>query len=162
MTSQSNRSLDPEIDREIVASTRVGAPLDKVYAVWIDAEHLSRWFGPNGFTTTTHGFEFRPGGVWEFTMHGPDGTDYPNWVEWIEIEPLRRLFFRHGAQRDDPEAFLSTVTFDREGDATRVTMRATFGSKELRDRAIEEFGAVEGAEQTLGRMAAHATQTGPA
>ena len=159
MTSQSYPSPDQEADRAIVVSRRIEAPVEVVYAVWIDAEHLSKWFGPDGFTTTTHGFEFHPGGIWEFTMHGPDGTDFPNWVEWLEIEPLRRLFFRHGAQRDDPEAFLSTVTFDREGDATRVTMRSMFGSKELRDRAVEEYGAVEGAEQTLGRMAAYASET---
>jgi uncharacterized protein YndB with AHSA1/START domain len=29
--------------------------------------------GPDGFSTTTSQFDFRPGGVWCFVMHGPDG-----------------------------------------------------------------------------------------
>ena len=49
------------------------------------------WWGPNGFTTTTRAFEFRPGGVWEFVMHGPDGVDYPNRIEWREIVPPERI-----------------------------------------------------------------------
>jgi len=41
--------------------------------------------GPEEFTTTTRRFEFRVGKEWDFVMHGPDGTDYQEWISWTEI-----------------------------------------------------------------------------
>ena len=69
----------------------IDGPRQLVFAAYTDARHLAQWWGPDGFTTTTHTFEFRPSGVWEFTMHGPDGTDYPNRIEWLEISPPERI-----------------------------------------------------------------------
>ena len=43
-----------------------------------DPVRLARWWGPAGFTNTFTICEFKPGGQWSFTMHGPDGTNYPN------------------------------------------------------------------------------------
>jgi uncharacterized protein YndB with AHSA1/START domain len=65
-------------EREIVVSRSIAGPRRLVFEAYTDARQLAQWWGPNGFTTTTHAFEFRPGGVWDFVMHGPDGTDYPN------------------------------------------------------------------------------------
>jgi uncharacterized protein YndB with AHSA1/START domain len=148
---------EPESEREIVVSRTIDGPRSLVFEVFSAAHHLGQWWGPDGFTTTTHAFEFRVGGVWDYTMHGPDGTDYPNWVEWREIVPSERLVGLHGARADDPEAFVSTFTFaDRDGGTgTEVTLRSLFPTRALRDRAIEEFGAIEGARQTVGRLAAY-------
>src|SRR5690606_26172499 len=76
------RDLEPESEREIVVSRVIDGPRALVFEVFSDSGHLGQWWGPNGFTLTTHAFEFDVGGVWDYTMHGPDGTDYPNWVEW--------------------------------------------------------------------------------
>ena len=73
--------------REIVVSRLIDGPQELVFEAFTDPAHLDRWYGPNGFTITTHAFELRPGGTWDFTMHGPDGTDYPNWIECLEIAP---------------------------------------------------------------------------
>src|ERR1700674_1521351 len=63
-------------DREIVISRVISAPRELVFEAFTEVRHLSRWWGPEGFTTTTRAFEFRVGGEWVFVMHGPDGTDY--------------------------------------------------------------------------------------
>jgi uncharacterized protein YndB with AHSA1/START domain len=63
--------------REIVISGVIGAPRELVFEAFTEVRHLSRWWGPAGFTTTTRAFEFRVGGEWDFVMHGPDGTDIP-------------------------------------------------------------------------------------
>src|SRR5438128_12608352 len=63
-------------DREIVVSRVISAPRELVFEAFTEVRHLSRWWGPEGFTTTTRAFEFRVGGVWDFVLHGPDGTDY--------------------------------------------------------------------------------------
>lgn len=99
-------------DREIVVSRTIEGPRRLVFEAWSDIKHLARWWGPNGFTTTTHSFEFRPGGAWDFIMHGPDGVDYPNRIEWHEIAPPERIVYLHGEGDDDPHAFISTVCHD--------------------------------------------------
>ena len=142
-------------DREIVVSRTIDGPRRLVFKAYTDVRHLAQWWGPNGFTTTTHSFEFRPGGVWDFTMHGPDSTDYPNWIEWREIVPPERIVYLHGASDDDPRAFAATVTLVERGTGTEVTMRAVFKTKEQCDEVVERYGAVEGGMQHLGRLAAY-------
>src|SRR5687768_4071889 len=113
-------------DREVVISRVIGAPRELVFEAFTEVRHLSRWWGPEGFTTTTRAFEFRVGGVWDFVMHGPDGTDYQEWISWTEIAPPARIGLLHGESRDDPNAFESVLTFapdgDSDGAATRIEM----------------------------------------
>jgi uncharacterized protein YndB with AHSA1/START domain len=79
-------SIDLERDpRSIVGSRVFDAPRALVFSVWTDPKHLAQWWGPNGFTTTTHAYDFRPGGVWRFVMHGPDGRHYQNRITFDEL-----------------------------------------------------------------------------
>jgi uncharacterized protein YndB with AHSA1/START domain/dihydrofolate reductase len=142
-------------DREIVVSCTIDGPRRLVYEAFTSARHLSQWWGPNGFSTTTRAFEFRPGGVWDFIMHSPDGADLPNWIEWREIVPPERIVYLHGEGDDDPRAFVSTVTLVERGPVTEVTMRAVFATKEQCDAVIERYGALEGGTQHLGRLSAY-------
>jgi uncharacterized protein YndB with AHSA1/START domain len=139
-------------DREIVVSRMIEAPRELVFEAHGEVRHLSQWFGPTGFTTTTHSFDFRPGGVWDYTMHGPDGTEYPNHVEYLEISPPERIVIRHGSKKDDPDAFISTVTFDERAGDCEVSLRSVFKTKELRDDAVDRYHAIEGGQQTLSRL----------
>jgi uncharacterized protein YndB with AHSA1/START domain/dihydrofolate reductase len=145
-------------EREIVVSRMISAPPERVFAAWTDERHLARWFGPDGFTTSTRSFEFREGGVWDFTMHGPDGTDYPNWIQWREIVSPERIRLIHGSRPDDPDAFESTVSFRAVADTTELTLRSEFKTKARRDEVVEKFGAIERGKQTLGRLAEYVTQ----
>jgi uncharacterized protein YndB with AHSA1/START domain len=146
-------------DREIVISRVIDAPRELVFEAFTEVRHLSRWWGPEGFTTTTRSFEFRVGGEWDFVMHGPDGTDYQEWITWTEIAPSERIALRHGESRGDPNAFESVLTFAPDGAATRIEMRTVFPTKELRDEAVEKYHAIEGGRQTLGNLAAYVTET---
>ena len=65
-------------EREIVITREFDAPCDLVFDAWTKEEHLSKWWGPRGFTTTFQKFDMKPGGTWQFIMHGPDGVDFPN------------------------------------------------------------------------------------
>jgi uncharacterized protein YndB with AHSA1/START domain len=149
-----------EKDREIIVSRTVEAPREVVFAAFSEVRYLSQWFGPTGFTTTTHAFEFRPGGVWDYTMHGPDGTDYADYVEYLEIAPPERIVVRHGTRKDDPDAFISTMTFEERAGGCTVTLRSVFKTKELRDHAVDRYHAIEGAEQTLSRLVAYVELNG--
>src|SRR3954468_22849299 len=145
-------------DREIVISRIISAPRELVFEAFTEVRHLSRWWGPDGFTTTTRAFEFRVGGEWAFVMQGPDGTDYQEWICWTEIVPPERIALRHGESRGDPNAFASVLTFAADGAATRIEMRTVFPTKQLRDEAVERYHAIEGGQQTLGNLAAYVTE----
>lgn len=145
-------------DREVAVSRVVDAPRELVFEAFTEVRHLSQWWGPDGFTTTTRAFEFRAGGVWDFMMHGPDGTDYPEWITWTEIVPTERIAMLHGEYRDDPNSFESVLTFEADGAATKITMTTVFPTKEHRDEAVEKYHAIEGGQQTLGNLAVYVTE----
>jgi uncharacterized protein YndB with AHSA1/START domain len=151
--------LDLDEDARTIVTTRVfDAPRELVFEAWTDPRHLVRWWGPNGFSTTIRSIEVRPGGVWRFVMHGPDGRDYENRITYQEIVRPERLVYSHdGAEDVEPVAFQTTVTFEDIGGKTRLTMRAVFPSAAERDRVAREHGAVEGGKQHLERLATHLT-----
>jgi len=148
-------SIDLDQDPQAMIGTRVfDAPRELVFEAWTDPKHLAEWWGPNGFTTTTSDFDMRPGGVWRFVMHGPDGRDYENCITFDEIVKPERIVYHHGGGDDvEPVQFRTTVTLEDLGGKTRLTMRGVFPSAAERDRVIKEYGADKGLAQTLARLA---------
>ena len=138
-------------DRKIVAIRVFDAPRELVWEDWTNQKHLAQWWGPNGFTNTIHEIEVKPGGVWRFIMHGPDGTDYKNEIVYVEVVKPELLVYDHVS---GPK-FHVTVTFTEERNKTRLTMQMLFESTAERDNTVEKFGAVEGLNQTLGRLQEH-------
>lgn len=156
MTATALRPSEDTHDREVVLSRVYDAPRALVYEAWTRQEHVERWWGPNGFTNTFERFEVRPGGVWVFTMHGPDGQNYPNSIVFQEVVPEERLVYGHGGgDPDAPPEFHVTVTFaDRDG-GTEVTMHHVFPTAEALALVVREHNAIEGGRQHLGRLAEH-------
>ncbi|HEX2080973.1 MAG TPA: SRPBCC family protein [Longimicrobium sp.] len=158
MTSEQG-TIDPTAagastaDREIVLTRVFDARPELVFQAWTDPRHLPHWWGPDGFTITLHECEVRVGGTCRFTMHGPDGTDYPNRIVYREIVRPERLVYDHGDDvDDDPNMFLVTVTFGDEGGRTRLTSRMLFPTAAQRNGAAA-YGAVELGNQTMAKLA---------
>jgi uncharacterized protein YndB with AHSA1/START domain len=158
MTGRAAPARSATADREIVIDRVIGARRELVFEMFTQVRHLSRWWGPGGFTTTTRAFAFRVGGEWEFVMHGPDGTEYQEWISWTEIVPPERIAMLHGEYRGDPNAFESVLTFASDGAATRIEMRTVFPTAALRDEAVGKYHAIEGGRQTLDNLAAYVTE----
>lgn len=154
MAAKSNIDLDRD-PRAIVGVREFDAPRELVFAAWTDPKHLAQWWGPHGFSTTTSSFDLRPGGIWRFVMHGPDGRDYQNRVTFEEIAPPERIVYRHGGGDDvEPVQFRQTVIFEDLGQRrTRITWRGDFPSAAERDRVIKEYGAATGLAETMERLA---------
>lgn len=150
------RASSPADQPTITMEREFAAPPAAVFAAYADTEALKQWYGPDGFTITVIAMDFRVGGLFRFTMHGPDGTDYPNRIMYREIAPAARLAYRHDSDiDDDPKAFEVVVTFVAAGEGrTLLTMRSTFPSIEARN-AVMKFGAVELGMQTVEKLAAH-------
>ncbi|AMO25423.1 SRPBCC domain-containing protein [Ramlibacter tataouinensis] len=126
---------------------RIAAPAAAVYAAMSDPRRIARWWGPDGFTNTIHKFEFRPGGQWLLTMHGPEGKDYPNESRFTRLMPDRIFEIEHFSGHH----FLLTIELEEAGSETRVHWRQTFDTVEHYER-IASFVASANA-QNLERLA---------
>lgn len=140
-------------DREIRISRVFDAPRELVFDAWTDPARIGAWFGPRGFTTTTKRMAVEPGGEWVYVMHGPDGTDYDNWIRYHEVVRPERLVYDHGSTTDTPAHFHVTITFVERDGKTELTMRSVFPTAEARDLVVKRYGAVPGGRQTLDRLA---------
>ena len=101
-----------------------------------DPKQVGKWWGPTGFTTTTHEMSVKPGGAWRFIMHGPDGTDYDNEILYLEVVKPERLVYDHG-EPGKPGYFKVWITFDEEAGKTRLTMRSLFETAAARDYVVQ-------------------------
>lgn len=95
----------------------LNAPPSSVFSAFARPDLLTQWWGPAGFSSTFKTFEFEPGGDWIFTLHGPNGANYPNEIKFTEIEPDRKVVLDHlGAH-----PFVLTITLEPEGEGTHLT-----------------------------------------
>jgi uncharacterized protein YndB with AHSA1/START domain len=132
----------------------IDAPPARVYDAFRDPLKLTRWWGPDGFTSTFETFDFRAGGKWKFVLHGPDGKDHPNLNEFVELVPDRRVRIHHV----EGHWFELTVDLEPEGAGTRVRWRQEFADPEEYE-AVRPY-VVPANEQNLDRLAA-VSGTGP-
>jgi uncharacterized protein YndB with AHSA1/START domain len=114
-------------DNVILTSRSFAYPIELVFKAWSNSDHLKNWWGPNGFTNTFHEFDFRPGGKWVFTMHGPEKGNYQNECEFLEIiEPCLIAWKRYSQP-----LFNVVFNFDRVSDnETKVFFRMIFSTPE--------------------------------
>ncbi|MEO7933184.1 MAG: SRPBCC family protein [Chthoniobacterales bacterium] len=148
--SHLDNSTDEPIECQLVSYRVLNASRQRVFRAFAEPEHLARWWGPNGFRSTLHRFEFRPGGRWELTLHGPDGTDYKNEYFAVEIVEPERIVINHP---DPAHEFQLIVTLAEEGEhQTRLKWRQVFASSEHFGE-IQSF-VTEANEQVLDRLEA--------
>lgn len=133
---------------ETSASRVLPASRERIWKAWTQPEHLARWWGPNDFTNTFHEFHPVPGGAWRFTMHGPDGRDYPNESTFIELIQPSRIVLDHTCE----PKFRVVATFEEEGEGTRVTFRQTFESTQFLEKMRSFLESCN--EQNLDRLTA--------
>ena len=137
---------------ELKISRLYDAPLQAVWDAWTDPEQVARWWGPRGFTITTHSKDLRPGGTWVYTMHGPDGTDYPNITYYYEVREREALVYDHGASEGKPPLFRVAVFFKESGGKTAMEMTMTLATPEEAERT-REFIKKAGGNSTWDRLA---------
>ncbi|RHX89058.1 SRPBCC family protein [Leptospira stimsonii] len=129
--------------------------VDLLFEAWSSQEHLSEWWGPDGFTLTTKSLDFSNGGIWDFVMHGPDGHDYKNKIQFTEIKKPHSIIYKHlgdGEGTKDVD-FESKIVFEEAGEGSNLTMEQIFPSKEELERVNRKYGAIEGGKQHMENLA---------
>jgi uncharacterized protein YndB with AHSA1/START domain len=136
-------------EREITDTRVVNAPRELIWKVFTEPVHVVQWWGPDGFTNTTHSMDVRVGGEWVHTMHGPDGRDYANRIVYVELVKPERIVYDHISA----PWHRTTVTLEDIGkDKTKMTFQMIFETPEDKRKVVETFKADVGLKQTLGRM----------
>jgi len=134
-------------------SRAFSATPDAVFSAFSSPERLARWWGPDGFTNTFETFDFKNGGTWRFTMHGPDNSNYPNVATFESIEPNRRVVVKHDSQPH----FTLSISLEPTVGGTTVTWEQVFESPEV---ATSIRHIVEPAnEQNLSRWQTEVAKT---
>jgi uncharacterized protein YndB with AHSA1/START domain len=130
------------------------APVKAVWDAWTDLKQVEQWWGPRGFTLTTHSKDLRVGGIWHYTMHGPDGVDYPNKTKYLEVKPQSLLVYDHGGYDDRPPLFRVTVRFTEIKGRTKMEMTMALATPEAAQET-KKFIKKAGGNATWDRLAEH-------
>ena len=155
MTEKGEFSTPSDTEIKIVRS--FAGSLDRLWAMWTQAEHLRHWWGPKGWTTPVCEVDFRPGGTWFYCMQDPDGNRYCGKMTYDEIDAPRRFTAvdvfvdeEGNTNAELPESQASYDFAEVEGQTT-VTNLTRYQTKEQRDQVIE-MGVEAGVNQTLDRL----------
>jgi len=155
-------------DRRLEIEREFDAPRELVWKMFADPYHLSRWWGPKGFTSPVVELDFREGGRWHHVMRSPDGRDFPMDSIFVEIVPPERIAYRNAAATDavfsdnPPPSFTQVITFEAlPGNRTRLTLEAYFDTVADKD-AVARRGFREGSLEGFDKLAAHLATLGDA
>ena len=134
------------------------APVKMVWEAWTDPQQVGKWWGPRGFTITTHAQDIKVGGIWHYTMHGPDGVDYPNKTKFLEVEKYSRLVYDHGGNDEKAPMFRVNVQFSESAGKTKMEMSMTLPTAEAAAET-RKFIKKAGGESTWDRLAEYLSST---
>jgi uncharacterized protein YndB with AHSA1/START domain len=137
---------------EIYITRIYDAPVKLVWDAWTDPKQVAKWWGPRGFTITTHNMDIKTGGTWNYIMHGPDGVDYPNSTKYLEVEKYSRMVYDHGGNKDKPPMFRVTVNFSESNGKTKMEMSMALPTEEAANNT-KKFIKKAGGDSTWDRLA---------
>lgn len=143
-------------ERELVFSRLLNAPIALVWELFVDPQHLKNWWGPDGFTNTIRKMEVRPGGRWELTMRGPDGTDYQGQCIFREVIRHKRIVY----EQLENWRCISTIEFESRGKQTFLRWQLLFESREYMIKVAKAHGVDIGLTQTAERLIAYLAKEG--
>lgn len=139
---------DSTADRELRLTRLLNAPVELVWDVFTDPEHIKHWWGPNGFTNTITKMDIQPGGEWDLVMHGPDGTDYKNKSVFKEVVKHKKIVYDHVST----PKFSTTIEFEKRGKQTQINWHMLFESREQFIQVVKTFKADEGLKQNIDKL----------
>jgi uncharacterized protein YndB with AHSA1/START domain len=128
------------------------APVKMVWDAWTEPDQVAQWWGPRGFTITSHSKDIRTGGHWHYTMHGPDGVDWVNKTQYLEVEKYAKMVYDHGGNDEQKPMFRVTVLFKEVGGKTHMDMTMAHPTPEAADQSRQVIKKASG-NSTWDRLA---------
>lgn len=140
-------------DRVITLERTFNAPRKLVWEAWTQAEHIAKWWGPQGMNTEVKELDFRTGGKWSYVMLNPKGGAFPTGGTFTEIVEYEKLVTTADFANVTNDVVM-TILFEDLGEATKMTMHVTHKTAEYRDAQFK-MGADKGWGSTFDRLAQH-------
>lgn len=129
----------------------IPAPRALVFEAFTRADHIDRWWGPDGFSNKTQEMDVRVGGQWIYTMtHAEYGT-FPNRIRYHEVVAEELLAYTHDEGEGGPEGFQGRIQFRDVDGGTEVSLQVTLATVEALQHALS-FHADQGGEQNLAKL----------
>jgi len=135
-------------NKELTITRLFHAPKELMWDLFTKPELIIHWWGPVGFTNTIFKMDVKPGGVWDFIMHGPDGIDYKNTSIYKEVVKPEKLVYDHITG----PRFQFTVWLTEKENQTEIKIQMLFDTAEQKDKVILEFKADEGLKQNMEKL----------
>lgn len=127
-------------------SREIAAIPEQIFDAFRQPERLARWWGPAGFTNTFKSCDFKVGGRWVYTMHGPNGAIYPNESVFAEIEAPGKIVIQHVCE----PKYRLTIGIVKSDKGSLVSWRQVFEKADVAER-IKHIVAPAN-EQNLDRL----------
>ncbi|WP_037309933.1 SRPBCC family protein [Amycolatopsis orientalis] len=133
---------------DLTITRLLDAPRELAFRVWTDPDHLAKWWGPDGFSTTSCTVNLTEGGRWRTCMSDGETELWASGV-YHEIVPPERLVFsfaweEEGARGHD--TLVTVVLADRDG-KTEMTFH-----QEIFETVAERDNHVEGWQSCFARL----------
>lgn len=142
---------------ELIMERSFNASKELVFSMFVEPDHIKRWWGPNGWETTVYKMEVEPGGVWHYCMRSPEGQEAWGKSTYREIDPPNRLVYvdafsdEQGNEVTDMPIMLIATDFVEEGPMCKVISATKFDSQEELQKVIE-MQAIDGMAETYDRL----------
>lgn len=144
--------------RELIVERIIAMPAQLAWEGWTEPKHISKWWGPKGWTTTVYEMDVWPGGVWRYSLISDDGSSEEAFCRAVyeEVQAPNKLVYTDTfADKEwniisDSEMF-TTVLFEEGIGETRISIITRFATSEQLDNA-EAMGMIEGFTDAYDRL----------
>ncbi len=151
-------------NKTLVIEYLADGPKEKVWRAYTDKEWFEKWWGPEGWQTTTKEFDFREGGRIHYDMHCVDKNqgewfDQHSWglMEVQNIDEGNSFVYKDsfsdetGTVNQEMPSMVVTNEFTEENGKTRIVSRSVADSVEQIEELIK-MGIEEGYSSQLNRL----------
>jgi uncharacterized protein YndB with AHSA1/START domain len=141
-------------ERELSFSRLLDAPIELVWDVWTNPEHIEHWWGPDGYYSMVTKMEARAGGEWDLIMIGSDGISHHHQCVYMEVVKHKKIVYVQHTHFK----YIATIEFEKRDDKTLLTWTMLFESKKYLEQVAKTIGVVNGFKQHNKRMVNYLSQ----
>ena len=153
--AQNRTSVERRGDCELVVTRTFDAPPGLVYKAWSEPELFRRWWVPEsapGIKLVACEMDVRTGGKYRLLFGAGGSETMAFYGKYLEVVPNERIVWTNdeGAEGDEGEGAITTVTFEDRGGKTLLTFHEIYPSREALEEALQ--GSAAGLPEQLDQL----------
>ncbi|SHE82936.1 Uncharacterized conserved protein YndB, AHSA1/START domain [Seinonella peptonophila] len=145
-------------EHDIVLQQLFAAPREHVWNLFTKSENLIHWWGPDGCSIPNCMVDFRPGGIWHYSVRFPDGRILWFLNTYREIINQEQIVFTRAFSNETCQTFHDfpehevRLTFEELNKQTSATLRIACASADDM-RATVEMGIMPRFVESWNKLA---------